>query len=467
MINVAALALMGLSLADVAFVLWTQQQLTRGRRGDLAAAAVRLLPSFAAPANLERTLRALAAEFNVELTVRGVSGSPDVPASHSVSGAPGASAIMATRPVALPAELPGGGQVFAYGGLEHLAVPVFKPPWTQLVVSRRPDDVLPALYAAHARALGVLSASFLVMCAAGWLFLRRTVQAPLRRLAGIVQPPANDGTHRGAADDLSHAIIAMVHTLREDKARIAAQLGALEQAQDQLVRAERLAVVGRLAAGVAHEVGNPLAVLHGFVELLQDPALPPADRLAAVQRMSKELERLHRTVRQLLDYSRAPGPHEAHDGDLREALQHTRELLAPQSRLRGLILRMPELAQPAPVCIATDALIQVLLNLVLNAADALAGTGEIALHAALQAHGRAWQVHVEDSGPGIEPAIAARIFEPFFTTKAAGVGTGLGLAVCERIVTSAGGDISVGQSTLGGARFTLTLPATAAAAPPR
>ena len=442
MINVAALALMGLSLADVAFVLWAQQQLVRARRGELAVAATRLLPVLSAavasplsPAQLESALRQVGTAFDLDLSLRGPHG------------------VLATRPLALPAQLPANAPLFTYGGMEHLGLPLPVPPWQELVVSRRLDDVLPALYAAHGRALSVLWASFLVMLAAGWLFLRRTVLAPLRRLTAIVQPRSSSDS----GDDLSHAAIAMVHTLREDKARIAAQLQALEQAQNQLVRAERLAVVGRLAAGVAHEVGNPLAVLHGFVELLQDGELPAADRAQAVQRMSKELERLHRTVRQLLDYSRVPGEAPDRAGDLREALQHTRDLLLPQSRLRGVQLRMPELPQAAPVRVSTDALIQVLLNLALNAADALAGRGVIAVQAEPIAAG--WRLQVEDSGPGIDASIVARIFEPFFTTKAAGVGTGLGLAVCERIVTGVGGEIEVGRSALGGACFTLTLPA--------
>jgi signal transduction histidine kinase len=261
--------------------------------------------------------------------------------------------------------------------------------------------------------------------------------------------------------ELGRAIIGMAHTLDEDRLRIAGQLQALQTAhealettQSQLVRAERLAVVGKLAAGLAHEIGNPLAVLGGFLELLADPALSDADRKGAVARMGRELDRISRTVRQLLDFSRAPQLDVA--GDVGEALKHTAALMA--ARLRdGIALHLPPLDAPAPVAFGTDALVQVLLNLWLNAADAMGGKGCIAVRLSPRPRGGVI-LEVEDSGPGIDEAVAARIFEPFFTTKPAGVGTGLGLAVCERIVTAAGGDISVHRGAGGGACFRLSLP---------
>jgi two-component system, NtrC family, sensor kinase len=131
-------------------------------------------------------------------------------------------------------------------------------------------------------------------------------------------------------------------------------------------------------------------------------------------------------------------------------------LLAPQERLRGVNLEFQPLS--AGICVPIDAagLTQVLLNLLLNAADAVAGRGRIKVGAEVDRE--RVRVDIEDSGPGVPDELKTRIFEPFFSTKPAGQGTGLGLAVCESIVTAAGGEIVVGRGALGGARFSVILP---------
>ena len=214
-------------------------------------------------------------------------------------------------------------------------------------------------------------------------------------------------------------------------------------------------MVGQLAAGLAHEIGNPLTVIIGFIEVLKSPGLSSAEVADALSRMSRELDRIHHTVRDLLDFSRVsakPGG----VGDVGEVLDHVHRLLAPQERLRGVNLEFQSLS--VGICVPIDAagLTQVLLNLLLNAADAVAGRGRIKVSAEVDRE--RVRVDIEDSGPGVPDELRTRIFEPFFSTKPAGQGTGLGLAVCESIVTAAGGEIVVGRGALGGARFSVTLP---------
>jgi signal transduction histidine kinase len=222
-----------------------------------------------------------------------------------------------------------------------------------------------------------------------------------------------------------------------------------------LVRAERLAVVGQLAAGLAHEIGNPLAVLSGYMDVLDDPELAAAERADALVRMGRELDRIQVIMRDLLDFSRAPRA-AAGAGDVREALGHVEKLLRPQEKFRDVEVSVILPDDAVEVALETDALTQVLLNLLFNAADAMAGSGRVRV--VVESGDACVAIQVDDSGPGVAADVVGKIFEPFYTTKAAGQGTGLGLAVCDHIVSSVGGEIALGQSELGGARFTVTLP---------
>jgi two-component system NtrC family sensor kinase len=252
--------------------------------------------------------------------------------------------------------------------------------------------------------------------------------------------------------------------------------GELRAAQARLVRSERLAVVGRLSAGIAHEVGNPLAAIVGLADLLAEGGLDESEVRDFSGRIGQEAQRIHRTVRDLLDYARArPGAEgdevgareEVADGrgDVGDAVEQVRRLLEPQRTMKELKMTV-ELGPELPaVKLSNDRLVQVLLNLCLNAADAIrdargdGAVGAITLRASR--HGGGVAIEVEDDGPGIAPAIRDRVFEPFFTTKPAGQGTGLGLAICASVVEQAGGAVSAlgRQDGAPGARVRVELPA--------
>jgi len=265
-------------------------------------------------------------------------------------------------------------------------------------------------------------------------------------------------------DELSQSLREMTARLVEEEQALRAKVEELqtakqklESAQESIVRSERLASVGRLAAGVAHEIGNPIAAILGFEELLLAGDVSEDEQRDFLIRMRSETERVSRVLRDLLDFARPVGRTEEAPGfaDVREALTTVGALLKPQKRMGSLTMEIDPQLAVGPVAISSERLQQVLLNLLLNAADAARSTIRVT---AEQARGRV-RVHVADDGPGIAPSVRSRLFEPFVTTKEIGEGTGLGLAVCRGLVEAAGGTLGLGETDLGGACFVLELPA--------
>jgi signal transduction histidine kinase len=252
----------------------------------------------------------------------------------------------------------------------------------------------------------------------------------------------------------------------------------LTQAQAQLVRSERMASVGRLAAGVAHEIGNPIAAIMGMEELLLSGDLPPETQRDFLERMRKETERIHGVLRDLLDFARpeekaSPGSGVPEPADVASVVRDVVALVGPQKHFRAVRVE-PDVGDVPLVLLPAPRLTQVLLNLVLNAGAAVAaakaaknesatdrgadkGGGRLVVRAR-EAEGRV-RIEVEDDGPGVAAAMRDRLFEPFATTKDVGEGTGLGLAVCRGLVESVGGEIALDGSYEGGARFVVKLPA--------
>jgi signal transduction histidine kinase len=235
----------------------------------------------------------------------------------------------------------------------------------------------------------------------------------------------------------------------------------LKEAQDRLVRSERLASVGRLAAGLAHEIGNPISALMGLEDLVLAGGLTPEEEHDFLTRMRKETERIHRILRDLLQFARpaaAPlaGEAEQEPGDVETAARDTAALVAPQRSLKEVSLELELSPALPPVALGHEQLMQVILNLVLNAADAVGPGGIVRVAAA--PHQGGVRLQVEDNGPGVDPRVQAQLFEPFVTTKEVGKGTGLGLAVCRGLVEAAGGTISLDREYHRGARFIVDLP---------
>ncbi len=253
----------------------------------------------------------------------------------------------------------------------------------------------------------------------------------------------------------------MARQLRADRSALEARLRELEEAtreleaaQEQVLRSARLASVGRLAAGIAHEIGNPLAAVLGLVELARDDDLEQGERDEFLARIQKETERIHNIIRDLLDFARQE-PLEANaTTDLTQVIEDAVHLVAPQKDTRKLVIQQ-RIEQLPRVRGSADRLTQVVLNLLLNAADAMEGEGEIVIEA--DRDGGDVRLVVSDTGPGIPDALLGELFEPFVTSKPVGQGTGLGLAVCHTIVERLGGSIEA-TNTRSGARFEVRLP---------
>ncbi len=281
---------------------------------------------------------------------------------------------------------------------------------------------------------------------------------------------------RGAREvvDLAVSVDAMATRLLDDDRKLRAKVDELvattrrlTEAQEHLARSERLASVGRLAAGLAHEIGNPLTAIMGMHELVEDPSLPAEERSDFLSRMKRETERIHGVLRDLLDFARPEASQgEAQGGCLvAEVAADVNSLALPQKSFREVEL-IHDLGEPGlAVGLSAARLTQVLLNLVMNAGAELEASSSPKRTIFLRARreGKTVRIEVEDTGRGVPEELRARIFEPFVTTKEVGEGTGLGLAVCRGIVEAAGGTIVLDPKYMHGARFVIHLPSAAGA----
>jgi signal transduction histidine kinase len=358
----------------------------------------------------------------------------------------------------------------------HSALEVVVPGSDGSVAAILRTDDAAARAAPLVRLLGLYSLLVgLVLLVAAYFALTRLIVRPLDGLARAAERVALGARRfsvpRSGARELvelgGNLHIMTEHLIREETAlrakidEVERATTSLKEAQDRLIRSERLASVGRLAAGLAHEVGNPIAALLGLEDLLLEGGLEPSEQHDFLLRMRKETERINRILRDLLQFARPGEKQELTParGDVAEAVADTAALIAPQKAMREVTL---ELAVPdglPPVALGAEQLVQLVLNLLLNSVDALDGGGRVRVAAERAADGV--RLIVEDNGPGVAATVRERLFEPFVTTKEIGKGTGLGLAVCRGLVEAVGGSISLDAEFQGGARFVVELPAAA------
>jgi two-component system sensor histidine kinase HydH len=223
----------------------------------------------------------------------------------------------------------------------------------------------------------------------------------------------------------------------------------------EVVRSQRLASVGRLAAGVAHEIRNPLSSIKGFATYFKEryPDRPEDQQTADI--MIQEVDRLNRVVGQLLEFAR-PVSIKPKPVSLQTLLDESIKLIKDQAAEKGISIQTQNNTRMAAVRIDPDRINQVLLNLYLNAIDSMENGGQLKVEITGDRHRRNVAIQVSDTGRGIRRENLSKIFEPYFTTKS--TGTGLGLAIAHNIVEAMGGKITVESDTETGTTFTIALP---------
>lgn len=310
---------------------------------------------------------------------------------------------------------------------------------------------------------------FILLLGLGSFVLSRIVVNPINRLLSATEKITSGQYNQrlnvsGSAElaQLAHAFNEMASALQNKDQQVTEQMAALEkancdlrQAREETLRTEKMASIGLLAAGMAHEIGTPLAAIMGYAEISagEQPDNPAVQDYA--RRITEDCSRIDRIVRGLLDFARprtASGEH----ADVRDVVRATVDLMTQQGAFKPLNLSLELGEVPLSARCDQHQLQQVLINLLLNSRDATPAGGTITIRAARDAsHIR---LDIIDSGTGISDEDLARIFDPFFTTKPPGKGTGLGLAISSRIIEGFGGRIMASSTPGSGSCFSLLLP---------
>ena len=228
----------------------------------------------------------------------------------------------------------------------------------------------------------------------------------------------------------------------------------LRQTFEQLLQADRLTSLGELSSAVVHEVRNPLGSIKGAVEIMEDALSADSPQREFADIAKREVERLDRLVGEFLRFARPPKPAVA-PADINEVMRAVATLTHQQAAVQKVCVETNLAPQLPLVKIDAEQIKQVLLNLTINALQAMPKGGQIVLRTLLENEKQSVVVEVEDKGGGVDPAIAARIFDPFFSTKEKGVG--LGLSIAYKIAVQHGGSLTVRNGTHG-AIFRLSLP---------
>jgi C4-dicarboxylate-specific signal transduction histidine kinase len=295
-------------------------------------------------------------------------------------------------------------------------------------------------------------------------FASRVAAGDLRRPNTIPMPSQE-------LDQLQNTLVTMVDSVRDAREKLAAQIeeerrirNELESLQQQVIRRERLAAIGLLASGVAHELNNPLQAILGSAELLQVRDDLPAAARADLGLIQKESARASAIIRNLSRFSRQKrGAPVA--VPVREVVASVIELRERRFALGEIELEVQCTGDPAVLAVFEE-LQQVILNFVINAEQAVQPQlPPRHIRVEVVEHPGGVRVEVHDNGPGVGDDAEAKLFQPFFTTKPSGEGTGLGLSVSYGILQSHGGTIGYRPSPLGGAMFFFELPAVTAGVP--
>jgi signal transduction histidine kinase len=356
----------------------------------------------------------------------------------------------------------------------------------------------------------------MVLIVFGSFLLSRVLVKPIKDLVRLTQKISEgdfsqkiEETSKNEIGQLIGSFNRMIDRLKENQESLENYLESLEsankklkQAQEELIRTEKLASIGRFAAGVAHEVGNPLGAILGYTSILQKEGMDREESKDYLKRIEKEIERINRIVRELLDFAR-PSKFEIKEVEINKVIETTLSLLSYQKNFKNIESRLD--FQPDLPLIKGDEsqLSQVFINIILNAIDAMPDGGTLtiqtrthflenldgdrlqgiyprrrrsdpmqsdyshlrksdplaALFKKFSGGDQLVEIRISDTGVGIKKEDLENIFDPFFTTKAPDKGTGLGLSISLRIVESLGGEIRVESEVGKGTTLEVYFPA--------
>jgi two-component system NtrC family sensor kinase len=313
----------------------------------------------------------------------------------------------------------------------------------------------------------------------GISLLSRTVVGPIHKLLSITEefkegeafPNLEGGASRNEIGQLFRSLNMMINRLDENKKELKDHISSLEKAnqeikkaQYEIIKSEKLASVGRLATGVAHEIGNPIGIVLGYLELLKGEDLNEEEQRDFLCRIESEITRVSQIIRQLLDFSR-PASIEPRPINIHDLVMETINMLSPHPMMSSIEIRSDLKAAKDTVWTDPSQIKQVFVNIIMNAADAMGKTDILEDAAAVRRltiksinSGDSIELSFTDTGSGIPEHELGHIFDPFYTTKEPGKGTGLGLSICYRIIEGLGGHIHAKSSQGRGTAIIIKIP---------
>lgn len=330
------------------------------------------------------------------------------------------------------------------------------------------DDIRPSAFKSRNYVLLYVTLCGLILILFGSYLLERTIVRPIQHVE-----QASTAIAHGELDQhiptkgprqiaqLANSFNTMSKALKQSQKETQDHIHTLESlnrelkiTQDELVRSEKMASIGILAAGMAHEIGNPLGALIGYLDLL-NPRQNHQQEAEIIDGAKQEAARIDHLVRDLLDYAQPENNNEV-DTDPQAVIQQTIKLLSQQQDFYDVAITSQIPANTPHVKISAPRLQQVIINLLVNARDA--GPAGSSLKLNTQVQDKNLVIEVSDQGEGIPEELLTKLFDPFYTTKPPGKGQGLGLFISHRIITDAHGTLQATNNPAGGATFTIRLP---------
>lgn len=346
-----------------------------------------------------------------------------------------------------------------------------------VTISSSLDSMYKSLRESEKLVLFYIILDTMILALVGIYLLSRIVVNPIHRLLKMTDKYREEDVLAPISEDsgneignLSRSLSIMLQRLDENKKELKSNISSLEkanielkQAQNDIIRSEKLASVGRLAAGIAHEIGNPMGIILGYLELIKKEDTNEKEKRDFLNRVESEITRINTIIRQLLDFSR-PSSGNKEENRIHDIIADTVNMLNLHPLMQGINLQLDFKAKRDTVLSDSSQLQQVFLNIIMNAADVLKDEGHAAGFSTndimIMTNNNADSIEIMfvDNGPGIDEDMLQHIFDPFYTTKEPGKGTGLGLSVSYMIIEALGGTIRAQSSKGKGVSIIINLP---------